>query len=271
MTQENTFEWLSADSLPEPLYVKKHSFLADSLTYTGRGYDRMGVAGDPVPYTIRGDNFFTSVFLLCFVALIISLSNTKQFVVRWLKSFYYPAHVAKNLNMTSGEMRFQLFLVLLASLLYAIAVYMYARDFIADTYLVGDYTLVGIIFASFTGYFLFKNILYVFVNSVFFTRARQYEWLQTILFLTAMEGVLLFPIVLVQVYFDLSFEKAVYYYCFVLILVKILTFYKCWSIFFRQTNAFLQNFLYFCTLEIVPILFLGGGLSMIIDILKITI
>ena len=48
-----------------------------------------------------------------------------------------------------------------------------------------------------------------------------------------------------------------------------LTFYKSWAIFFRQNSMFLQIILYLCTLEIVPLLSLGGALVWITDVLKV--
>ena len=105
---------------------------------------------------------------------------------------------------------------------------------------------------------------------MFFGSGPSQRWLKTLLFIAATEGVLLFPVVLLVVYFDLPLENAVYYYGFVFIFTKILAFYKSWTIFFRQNGIFLQIFLYFCALEIVPLLGLLGGLGVLIDQLKIT-
>jgi len=52
-------------------------------------------------------------------------------------------------------------------------------------------------------------------------------------------------------------------------LVKILTFYKSYIIFFKQKRYFLQIILYFCALEIVPLFALWGGLLSIVDLFKI--
>ena len=70
-------------------------------------------------------------------------------------------------------------------------------------------------------------------------------------------------------FFDISAISVVYYTIFVLVLVKILTFYRCSIIFFRQNVLYLQIILYFCTLEIVPLIALWGGLSVIVNALKI--
>ena len=56
---------------------------------------------------------------------------------------------------------------------------------------------------------------------------------------------------------------------FILLLTKILTFFKLWAIFFRQTGYFLQIILYLCALEIIPLLSLVGVLSLIADVLKV--
>ena len=50
---------------------------------------------------------------------------------------------------------------------------------------------------------------------------------------------------------------------------KILSFYNELNIFFRQNGGTLQTFLYFCALELVPLLAFGGIWLMTIDLLKI--
>ncbi|MDE5987693.1 MAG: DUF4271 domain-containing protein, partial [Prevotella sp.] len=55
----------------------------------------------------------------------------------------------------------------------------------------------------------------------------------------------------------------------IIIFVKLLLFYKCFLIFFKKKGAFLQIFLYFCTLEIVPPLILWGILITIANYLKV--
>ena len=46
----------------------------------------------------------------------------------------------------------------------------------------------------------------------------------------------------------------------VLMVVKLLLFYKCFIIFFKRLGSFLQFFLYFCALEVVPLALLWGGM-----------
>ena len=89
------------------------------------------------------------------------------------------------------------------------------------------------------------------------------------LFLFSCEGVLLFPVVMLLTYFNLSLDAAIIYALIVVGLVKILSFYKSYIIFFRGNGSFLQIFLYFCALEAVPFSGVCGGLVLMSHYLKI--
>ena len=70
-------------------------------------------------------------------------------------------------------------------------------------------------------------------------------------------------------YFGLELQHAMIYSIIIIVLLKILSFYKTNLIFFRQNGSFLQNILYFCALEITPLIALWGTLAMINGYLKI--
>jgi hypothetical protein len=252
-----------------PQYYRQNFFSNDPLFHPEIDGGRSGVAGDPIPYTIRCDNMFTSLLLLCIVLFFFSIARSKWFISRQLRDFFYLSY-HDDMTETSGELRFQLFLVLLCCLLLAISSYLYVTAYVADTFqLDNDFQLISLFFGSFVGYFLLKSGLYSLVNYVFFDGNKSLQWMQSALFLTAMEGVLLFPAVLLQVYFDLSVQNVIFYYVFILLIIKILTFYRSWVIFFRQNGVYLQNILYFCALEIVPLLGFAGSLLSIVNLLKI--
>ena len=107
------------------------------------------------------------------------------------------------------------------------------------------------------------------VNNLFFDSGRNKKFLTSLLYLSSLEGLLLYPALALLAFMHLPAQNAIWYCIFVLILVKILTFYKSFTIFFKQNDLFLQIILYFCALEMVPLISLWGGLSVIVDILKI--
>lgn len=93
--------------------------------------------------------------------------------------------------------------------------------------------------------------------------------MKSFLFLSSCEGVVLFPAIILMTYFGFSVQGAVVYALVVVGIVKILSFYKSFIIFFRRKGAFLQIILYFCALEIVPLSILLGSLVLVSHYLKI--
>lgn len=66
------------------------------------------------------------------------------------------------------------------------------------------------------------------------------------LFLVSCEGVLLFPAIMLMIYFGFSIQTAVIYTLIVVGIIKILSFYKCFIIFFEEKALFANNFVLLC-------------------------
>ena len=103
----------------------------------------------------------------------------------------------------------------------------------------------------------------------FFDKRANEQWIKSFLFINSVEGLLVFPVVMLVVYFGLALKMAFVYTAIVVILLKLLSLYKTYIIFFRQKGAFLQDILYFCALEVMPLLTLWGVLTAINGYLKI--
>ncbi len=253
-----------------PQYYRESFFSKDSLFHPELPGGRQGVAGDPVPYTVAGDNFVTSLLLFCFFLACVAFSQSRQFVIRQAKTFFHPPRIGTTvISETSSELRFQLLLVLKTCLLISIGYFFYSRASISDTFAVEQYQVITIYACIVASYFLLKTLLYSIIGWVFFERKKNEQWLKAYLFLTSTEGILFFPAVMLVAYFDLSLQIAVIYALVILGLVKILSFYKSYLIFFRGKGAFLQIILYFCALEMIPLLALLGGLVLMSHYLKI--
>lgn len=254
-----------------PQYYRESFFAKDSLFHPELNGGRYGVAGDPVPYTMRNDNVITGLLLGCFVVALFSLAHARGFLFRQAKNFFYVSKSGpKSVTETTSEIRLQFFLVGLTCLLFSILCFFFSREYIAETLILSSqHQLIAICFAIMVVYFLLKGLLYWSVNWIFFDRKKNEQWMKSQLFIFAMEGLALFPLVLLQVYFNLSMQSAMIYALIVIILVKILSFYKCYLIFFKGISVVLQIFLYFCALEIIPLLSLGGILALIGNYLKI--
>ena len=253
-----------------PQYYRENFFSKDTLYHEELTGGRFGVAGDPIPYSISSDNVISSLLLGCFVITMLAFSAGRNFILHSIKNFFYIPKTESGRDVTSGEIGALYFFLLQTALLSALLYFLYVRNFVADTFTLSDeYMVAGIIFGVMVGYFTIKMILYSVSNLTFFDSKKNGQWFRAFLFLTAMEGIALYPSTLLLSYFDVSTKFITYYVAITVIFVKILTFYKSFVIFFRQNGLFLQIILYFCALEIIPLFALWGGLEVMINSLKI--
>ena len=254
-----------------PQYYREGFFSKDSLFHPELPGGSFGVGGDPLPYSIHNDNVITSILLLFFVLMVIAYANTHEFIIRQLKNFFYVPHDGiGEITETGSELRFQLFLVLLSCVMLSLLYYFYTIHYIGDNFILqSQYHLIAIYLAAMIGYFVVKWVMYSRVNRVFFDGKRNRHWVKTKLLISSIEGMVLFPAVLLQAYFNMSEQNVIIYFIIVLIFVKILTFFKCYVVFFRRNVFELQIILYFCALEMMPLLAFWGALDFLANSLKI--
>ena len=253
-----------------PDYNKEQFLADDTLYHPELAHEPFGMAGDPVPYNISNDNIISSFLLGCFILSLLAFAISKNFVVQQIKDFFHIPRREDIKTPTSGEVIALLFFALQNCLMLAMAYFFYVKTYVADTFIFAEeYLFIGLIFLILFVYTFLKYPLYTLVNYTFFNGKNNGQWTHTMLILSAIEGALLFPAILFQSYFDSSPQYIIFYAVFVLVLVKILTFYKCYVIFFRKNGLFLQIILYFCTLEIIPLLALWGVLGIITNALTI--
>lgn len=256
-----------------PQYYRQNFFSTDSLWHPELNGGRYGIAGDPVPYTIKSDNMITGLLLGCFILALIAFSKSRWFIMRQAKTFFRVQRSGTTvMTETTNEFRFQFFLAAQTSLLLSLVTFFYAQERNSDTFLVSSqYQLIAMFFGVFAGYFMLKSILYTVVNWVFFTARQNASWMKSFLFTTSVEGVVMFPVVVSQAYFGLSMRHTILYVGAVVVLSRLLSLYKCFLIFFRQKGVYLQIILYFCALEIIPLLALCGTLSVLISYLNVNL
>ena len=254
-----------------PQYYREGFFSKDSLFHPELPGGNFGISGDPLPYSIRNDNVITSILLIFFVLTIIAYANTHKFVMRQLKTFFYMPHDgAGEIPESGSELRFQLFLVLLSTVMLSLLYYLYTIHLNGDNFILrSQYHLIAIYMVMMIGYFVISWILYSVVNSVFFDGKRNKHWMKIKLFISSMEGIVMFPAVLLQAYFNMSDQNVIIYVVIVLFFVKLWSFFKCYVVFFRRNVFELQIILYFCALELTPLLTLWTLMDRISEFLTI--
>jgi len=253
-----------------PDYNKERFLADDSLYHPELAHEPFGVAGDPVPYNISNDNIISSLLLGCFVMTLLAFAVSRNFVIQQIKNFFYIPRREDVKYPTSSESVALMFFALQTCLLLAMAYFFYVKAYVAETFVFAEeYLFIGLVFVVILVYTVLKYPLYAMVNYTFFSGKNNGQWQNTVLLISAVEGALLFPAILFQSYFDAPPRNVIIYTISVLFLVKLFTFYKCYVIFFRKNGLFLQIILYFCTLEIIPLLALWGVLGIITNALTI--
>ena len=253
-----------------PQYYKESFFSKDSLFHPELTGGRLGVAGDPIPYTIANDNFFVSLLLGCFILIVVGFSQSRSFILRQAKNFFRVSRSnVTAITETSAEIRFQVSMLLQTCLMLALCFFFYARERVGGTFVVDFYQVLGIFFGVTVLYFFLKMALYWLVDWVFFDKKKNEQWQKAFLFVSAMMGVVLFPMVMLQIFFELPLQSILFFALLVVILAEMLSLYKVYIIFFKDKAPCLQLILYLCALEIVPLLTLWGVLTSINGYLKI--
>ena len=231
---------------------------------------QLGKVGEPIPYTITDDSLVNVVLLGSLLLFIVTLAKSLPFIIKQAKHFFQSANDDNDISETSGELNIQFSMALLDCLLIGIVVYYYASHLFHFTLTSGSHAPIIAIFAgAFAVYFLLKVIAYTVVNLTLFDSKRNIRLLKALAFVMALQALLLFPVVLLQVYIGIEQRFVTFFCIFLFIFSKFLTFYKCWDIFFHRKSAYLQTFLYLCTLEIAPLLTMSGIMVLLANAIKV--
>ena len=171
---------------------------------------------------------------------------------------------------TGTEINIQIIFCVITCLTVSLLYYLYVIATGNDTFIFStEHMLLGVIFLIMAAYFLLKYLLYWVVNTIMFSSSKNQKFLTSLIFILSMEGVLLFPVLLLRAYFQFPLQSAMIYTFGVVFFIKFLTIYKTYVIFFNQKALYLQIILYFCALEMVPLLSLWGGLAVIVNHLRV--
>lgn len=256
-------DWLTSNYWKNGLVqIEKLPFAQklDSLSgiRTTKPLQPTGMAGDPIPYQFKNDNIVTIVLMVSFFLVVWVISRSRHFLQNQLKEFFHPRK-RENLFVehTQNGFRGQVFLILQTCFLLGLLFFDLTQEKQVEVFnQISPYRILGMSFGICCSYYLIKSFLYACINNIFFERQQIEMWNKAYLLCVLGLGLALLPLTLLVVYFDLDFESLTNLFLFILVVDKILLFYKCNHIFFNYRLGWVHLFLYFCTLEIAPLLIL---------------
>lgn len=219
--------------------------------------------GEPIPYMLRTDWTITCIVLLCFFLGTFVLRNGKKYLLFRIKKLFQSTRQNNQKEIiTSIYLRHSIVLTGITCILCGLCLYDYFADQAPALFrqlphglLLSTYIFLVILFI------LGKYALYSFINWIFFDKEQNRQWLETYFDVLILGGLMLFPVVLLMIYFDLNFSTTKVFILFILISAKTLLFYKCIRNFFRQIHGIVHLILYFCALELTPTLLLWEGVG----------
>ena len=225
-------------------------------------YNPEGMAGEPLPYCFRTDDIVTSFLLLSFFLVAFVTAYSRRFLAAAAKDFFHAGSRSERLTtQEDNSLRGKSFLVFQASFLLGILFYDYAAERLPDACgKVSPYYILGGAVSLCIIYYWLKMLLQKFVGSVFFDAASNRRWNDAANLGILATGIFLFPLVLLVVYFDLDFALTRILFLFAFLFIEILLAYKCFCIFFGYAFGWVHLILYFCTLEIAPLIILWRSL-----------
>lgn len=267
------------DSLPLLYLGNEHidSLLAaDSMLFRGNaGYrgSGAGMQAQPLPPALFRNDGVSIALLSCFLLTLLYLASSRRRLSERIKTFFRPKQSTTTSSIAEPETYEWVHLLLgcQLSIIGALLFYSYAREQLSvDLINLTPLTLLGIYTAVFMTMLIVKQRLYHFVHAIFFTIAERRRWYESYSLLFIIESLVLFPLALLSVYFDLAPEKVSISLAILLLFVKILLFFKSFSVFFGKLKGCLHLILYFCALEAIP-LFIAVGILIELTRLFITI
>lgn len=220
---------------------------------------------NPIPYSPRMDDWVALVLFVSFFLSSFVLSRNRKFLYSLLKAFVLHRERGSLFDTsTSSEVRYVFLLIMQTCVLSGVFIYTYFIDAEPTlVYHVHHLKVLGVYSLIVLGYILSKWVLYGLLGWTFFRKNTVSLWLEsysTILYYT---GFILFPIILISVYFKIDTPTILNMGLIVLVLIKILILYKWFKLFYENLSDCLLLILYFCALEIVPCFLVYHGIVLV--------
>ena len=242
---------------PAPFYEDMGFFQGDSLLHPEVKVGQTGFEGVLRPYQLWRDDWVTLFVVICFVFLAMMQKRIKSYVVSQAKQFFFPSKniTRKEKPNNNSEKLIPLVMIFMLSVMGGLGLYMYTQRqqhlFLGQ---MSPYQLMALYTGIWMVYFVTKKILSGFVNWIFFDKKKREVWKESIFFLFSVESLLVFPVIIITIYLNLPPYIPLWIIVIIGILIKILHLYKTFLIFFPKIYGTLHLIVYFCTLEIMPLL-----------------
>lgn len=228
--------------------------------------------GHPIPYLMVHDSWIALMMILCFLNTCYILAKGGKHLLQETKEIFdsRSSHSHTITQTTSEDVRFHGVLEIQLCLFIALLFWGYVAN--GKITLTNEYQSL-VFLGIFTGIVLLgsilKIILYLFIGWVFFDKITTNNWIRCHFVTDVILEFLLFPLVLIIIYIDISPDIYLPIALILLILAKSLLFFRGIKLFFLNTYSKIYFITYLCALELIPLALVLTGLIEANDFLQL--
>ena len=253
--------WSPTTPQPAESTAPQKDFLNDSVPhfeFTAEQAPLRGIPGDELPYRFKDDSFVTITLILSFFLMTWVFTRSRHYLSAQASEYFNNRkHRSSTSDNLHNELNGKALMIFQTCFIVGLIFFDLTQSIQEEVFIhIDPYKILGCTTGLCLAYYVLKILAYRFVNSIFFDRQQCSIWNETYLLHILLTGMIQLPLVLLIVYFDLSFTRLLTLFIALVVIAKTLLLYKCHHIFFNYTLGWVHLFLYFCTLEIVPLLFL---------------
>ncbi len=234
-------------------------FAGDTLLHAEVPYRPYGYASTETPYRLRYDGWSGLMLFVCLLLVASLLLRLRGKCSEVLRSVFLPIPGKKDEPAVDDPLRYstRLLAVCLLSLSAAMVTFAYTQHDVGFyLFFETPYIMFAAFLALWIVYFLVKRLAASFVNWVFFRSEKIFTWQRAYTFLYVVEALFFFVLALVAVYLPVLPNEVLILALFLILLFKIVLLFKTYKIFFPKLYGTLHLIVYFCTLELMPLLVL---------------
>ena len=234
-------------------------FRGDTLQHAEVPYRPLGFAANSTPYHLRYDGWSGLLLLLCLLLAVNLVLRLRTKFSELLRGVLFPIPGKMDEPLVDDPLRYstRFVAVCLLSLTAAMITFTYTQ-YDVEYYLFAEtpYILFIAFFVLWLAYFLIKRLAGNFVNWIFFRREKIFTCQRAYTFFYSVGALLSLVLAIVVVYLPVPIEEVLLMTLCLVFFVKILLLFKTYQIFFSKLYGTLHLIVYFCTLELMPLLVL---------------
>jgi len=234
-------------------------FAGDTLLHAEVPYRPYGYIATSTPYHLRYDGWSGLVLLLCLLLAANLVLRLRKKFRELLRGVFFPIPGKMDEPLVDDPLRYstRFIAVCLLSLTAAMVTFVYTQhDVEYYPFTETPYILFAAFLVLWLVYFLVKRMAGNFVNWIFFRREKIFTYQRAYTFFYALGALLSLVLAVVVVYLPVPLEEVLLLTICLVFLVKILLLFKTYQLFFPKLYGTLHLIVYFCTLELMPLLVL---------------